>query len=90
MLEDVAGVWRRAAAQDEPVLMIQKVEHESRIHVDIESDDIAAEVVRLEKLGARVVEKIRTWVVMEAPTGQRFCVVQAATPHFDRRASVWA
>ena len=56
--------------------MIQRVEHESRIHLDIESDDIDAEVARLEGLGAKKVEKIRTWTVMEAPTGQRFCVVR--------------
>jgi predicted thioesterase/predicted enzyme related to lactoylglutathione lyase len=55
---------------------VQKVDHESRVHLDIESDDIEAEVARLEKLGARRVANIRTWVVMEAPTGQRFCVVR--------------
>jgi predicted enzyme related to lactoylglutathione lyase len=68
---------------------VQKVEHASRVHLDIESDDIEAEVRRLEKLGAKRVGAVKTWWVMEAPTGQRFCVVQAATPHFDRRASVW-
>jgi len=56
---------------------VQQVEHESRLHLDIESDDIDAEVARLEKLGARRLAKVRTWVVMEAPTGQRFCVVRA-------------
>jgi predicted thioesterase/predicted enzyme related to lactoylglutathione lyase len=55
---------------------VQKVEHESRVHLDIESTDIEAEVRRLEALGARRIAKIRTWVVMEAPTGQRFCVVR--------------
>lgn len=60
--------------------MIQRVEHESRIHLDIESDDIDAEVLRLEALGARRNERIRTWVVMEAPTGQRFCVVRPQRP----------
>ena len=55
---------------------VQKVDHDSRIHLDIESTDIEAEVARLEKLGARRVANIRTWVVMEAPTGQRFCVVR--------------
>ena len=68
---------------------VQKVNHPSRVHLDIETDDIDAEVLRLEKLGAKRIQAIHTWWVMEAPTGQRFCVVQAATPHFDRRASVW-
>jgi hypothetical protein len=61
---------------DEPIIEVQKVDHESRVHLDIESDDIEAEVKRLEALGAKRVAAIRTWVVMEAPTGQRFCVVR--------------
>ncbi len=61
---------------DEPIVMVQKVDHPSRVHLDIESDDIEAEVRRLEALGARRVEAIKTWVVMEAPTGQRFCVIR--------------
>jgi predicted enzyme related to lactoylglutathione lyase len=60
---------------DEPILMIQQVKHESRIHLDIESDDLLAEVERLEKLGAKRIEFVKRWWVMEAPTGQRFCVV---------------
>ncbi len=62
--------------EDEPLVMIQSVKHDSRIHLDIEADDIEAEVARLEKLGAKRIEKVRTWWVMEAPTGQRFCVVR--------------
>jgi hypothetical protein len=34
-------------------------------------------VRRLERLGARGVSTVRDWQVMEAPTGQRFCVVPA-------------
>lgn len=62
-------------ADDEAVVEVQKVDHASRVHLDIESDDIDAEVRRLEALGAKKIEAIRTWVVMEAPTGQRFCVI---------------
>jgi hypothetical protein len=51
--------------------------HPSRVHVDIETDDIEAEVARLQKLGAKRVEAVKSWQVMEAPTGQRFCVVRA-------------
>lgn len=67
-------------APSEPLLMLQQVTHESRIHLDIESEDIPAEVARLEALGARALERIHTWVVMEAPTGQRFCVVRPQRP----------
>jgi catechol 2,3-dioxygenase-like lactoylglutathione lyase family enzyme len=68
---------------------VQRVDHESRVHLDIESNDIEAEVRRLERLGARKVAQISTWWVLEAPTGQRFCVVQARSPHFDQQASQW-
>jgi hypothetical protein len=67
-------------APAEPLLMLQGVSHESRVHLDIESEDIPAEVLRLEKLGARTLERVHTWVVMEAPTGQRFCVVRPQRP----------
>ena len=68
------------AAPAEPKLLLQHVKHESRVHLDIESDDIEAEVARLEALGARRLERVHTWVVMEAPTGQRFCVVRVQRP----------
>src|SRR5580765_7179157 len=57
---------------DEPIVQIQRVEHESRVHLDSETDDIPAEVARLESLGASVVNRIERWVLMQAPTGQRF------------------
>jgi hypothetical protein len=56
---------------------VQRVEHPSRVHLDIESDDVEAEVRRLEALGAKRVAAVQTWWVMEAPTGQRFCVIRA-------------
>jgi predicted enzyme related to lactoylglutathione lyase len=74
---------------DEPLVQIQRVEHESRVHIDIETDDIAAEVARLEKLGARVAARLERWVVMLAPTGQRFCVVRVQRPGFPKNASRW-
>lgn len=68
---------------------VQKVGHASRVHLDIEADDIEAEVRRLEALGARRVQQVHTWVVMEAPTGQRFCVVRKSSPGFDAQANQW-
>jgi hypothetical protein len=73
----------------EPLVQIQKVSHESRVHLDIETDDIPAEVARLEKLGATVVDRLERWVVMQAPTGQRFCVVRVQRPDFPTNASAW-
>jgi predicted enzyme related to lactoylglutathione lyase len=69
---------------------VQQVKHESRVHLDIEADDIEAEVQRLEGLGAKRVKQINTWWVMEAPTGQRFCVVRIQQPQsFAVHANTW-
>jgi predicted enzyme related to lactoylglutathione lyase len=69
---------------------VQKVDHPSRVHLDIEADDIDAEVRRLEALGAKRLQQVHSWVVMEAPTGHRFCVVRRSSPSFDAQASEWA
>lgn len=68
---------------------VQSVAHESRVHLDIEADDVEAEVKRLEALGATRVAQVHSWWVMAAPTGQRFCVVRAESPDFERTAHVW-
>ncbi len=68
---------------------VQTVSHPSRVHLDIETDDIEAEVSRLEGLGAKKIQAIHTWWVMEAPTGQRFCVVRASAENFAAQATRW-
>ena len=74
---------------DEIAVQIQRVGHESRVHIDIETDDIEAEASRLEALGAKRVQSVHTWCVMEAPTGQRFCLVRPQRSGFAERANVW-
>jgi predicted enzyme related to lactoylglutathione lyase len=76
-------------APNELDIEVQKVDHPSRVHLDIETDDIEAEVERLERLGAKRVAKIHRWWVMEAPTGQRFCVVNIKRSEFAAEANVW-
>ena len=76
-------------AADQPHLEVQQVPHESRVHLDIESDDIEAEVRRLERLGAQRIGAVKTWFVMAAPSGQRFCVVPAQRPDFATKANTW-
>ena len=78
-----------AARADEPIMLVQQVDHPSRVHVDIETDDVEAEVARLEALGARRVSKVRTWWVMEAPTGHRFCVVRPQRGPLGDDANQW-
>lgn len=68
---------------------VQSVTHPSRVHLDIETDDIDAEVARLEGLGARRVAQVNSWWVMQAPTGQRFCIVERTSADFDERAQIW-
>jgi hypothetical protein len=104
-LEQAAKFWSaalgRAAKSEEgdyvgladrpgqPIVFVQKVSHPSRVHLDIETDDVDAEVERLERLGARRVEKVQTWWVMEAPTGQRFCVVRVQRGELGDDANRW-
>ena len=73
----------------EPRVILQRVEHPSRVHIDIETDDIEAEAKRLERLGARKIKRFPRWWVMEAPTGHRFCVVNPQRSTFDDGANRW-
>jgi len=83
-------IYRRLETRpDELDIEVQKVDHPSRVHLDIETDNVEAEVARLEALGANRVASVHSWVVMEAPTGQRFCVVKRFSAHFDRTANHW-
>ena len=84
-----SGYLELATAREEPQLLVQKVPHPSRIHLDIESDDLEAEVRRLEMLGAKRVAFVKRWWVLEAPTGQRFCVVNPQRGPLDERVNEW-
>ena len=70
-------------------VLLQAVDHESRIHLDIESDDREAEVSRLEGLGATVVNRTERWIVMEAPSGHRFCIIGPIRDGFADNANSW-
>ena len=76
---------------DQPHIWLHKVDHSSRIHLDIETDNISAEVDRLKKLGAIIFEEKEKWVVMEAPTGHRFCVVNPQRSDFNSsdQVNIW-
>jgi catechol 2,3-dioxygenase-like lactoylglutathione lyase family enzyme len=75
--------------ENEPYIEVQKVDHPSRVHLDIEADDIEAEVKRLEALGARRIADVKNWCVMEAPSGQRFCIIPAESINFAKTANEW-
>jgi predicted enzyme related to lactoylglutathione lyase len=61
--------------EGEPYIELQSVEHPSRVHLDIKTDDVEAEVKRLEGLGATRVQQVKHWWVLHAPSGHRFCVI---------------
>ncbi len=77
------------APPDEVRVLLQRVDHAPRVHLDIETDDIEAEAKRLEALGAKRIAFIKRWQVMEAPSGHRFCLVGPQRADFDRNANVW-
>jgi len=69
---------------------VQRVGAPARVHLDIETDDVEAEVLRLEALGATRVEQIKNWWVMQDPAGLLFCVVRVQVPDaFERDAVTW-
>jgi predicted enzyme related to lactoylglutathione lyase len=88
--EEAATPYRQLMTDADDIhLEVQQVEHDSRVHLDIEADDIEAEVRRLEALGAKRIGTVKRWCVMEAPTGQRFCVVRPQRSDFKEHANVW-
>jgi predicted enzyme related to lactoylglutathione lyase len=88
--QDGDGKYAELETQaDEPILLLQKVGHDSRVHLDIETDDVEAEAARLEQLGAKKVARVHTWWVMEAPTGHRFCVVRQQRKPFGPHTNRW-
>ena len=68
---------------------VQKVSHPSRVHLDIEADDVDAEADHLETLGAKKIAFVKRWWLMEASTGQRFCVVKMHHPERGTPATTW-
>ena len=89
--EDEAGDrYQMLVGRDHlPKIGLQRVQEPSAIHLDIETDDVEAEVKRLEALGAVRKYKKETWWVMRAPTGHDFCVVRPQSKDFPGDANVW-
>ena len=64
---------------------------EPRYHVDIETDDLAAEVARLTALGAESLTRWKDAFVLRSPGGPRLCVVPVHSDPatFARAAHTW-
>jgi hypothetical protein len=84
VLEPPAGSPQDGVAPD---LLFLRVPEEkagkNRLHLDLRPDNQAAEVARLESLGARCTDVGQgpdvNWVVMADPDGNEFCVLRVLT-----------
>jgi hypothetical protein len=61
----------------------------SRVHLDIHTDDLEAEVARLERLGAQAVTRVRQWCVMRDPAGLLFCVIPDTRQWDETNSTRW-
>lgn len=86
---DGAAYVRLDASARDLHVEVQRVDHDSRVHLDLETDDVEAEASRLEALGARRVRRVHGWWVMEAPTGHHFCVVRRSDVAALPGATAW-
>jgi hypothetical protein len=82
VLEPPAGTPADGVCPDLLFLKVpDRKELKNRLHLDLRPDDQAAEVKRLEALGAARVSVGQgpevTWVVMADPDGNEFCVLRA-------------
>jgi hypothetical protein len=63
------------ATTDMAMLVQQLGDGPARMHLDFHTDDLEAEIARLERLGAVRVNRADNWQVMRDPAGLVFCVV---------------
>lgn len=70
-------------------MVIEAVRDEARIHFDIETDNLAAEIRRIEQLGGRKISVVDHAVIMEAPTGHRFRLTGPSSHALPSSGNVW-
>jgi predicted enzyme related to lactoylglutathione lyase len=92
-------VYRRLRLPDAPVRVLLQLtpdpkSHKERMHLDLETDDVEAEVRRLQALGAtrwdRQQERGHDFWVMRDPWGNEFCVLQTEFPDLLAQRPSWA
>jgi len=79
---DPDHAWAYNPDRTKPYLLFNKVPEskivKNRVHIDLDTDDVEAEIARLETLGARKLQFInegeRPWWIMADPEGNEFCV----------------
>jgi predicted enzyme related to lactoylglutathione lyase len=98
LIEQSRPVYRRLRLSDSDVRVLLQLTNDrktskERMHLDIETDDVEAEVARLEALGARrwdhQQERGYDFWVMRDPWGNEFCVLQPEFPELLARQPTW-
>ena len=74
---------------DKVRVLFQAVEDGPAVHLDLATDDMNAEKERVSSLGAEVKKPMKNWVVMTAPSGHVFCVVNNKEPGLLDNAKQW-
>jgi predicted enzyme related to lactoylglutathione lyase len=96
--EQSRHIYRRLSLPDSEIrILLQRTGDEKtgkeRMHLDVESDDVEAEVARLEALGAtrwdHQAERGFEFWVMRDPWGNEFCVLQPELPELLARQKPW-
>jgi predicted enzyme related to lactoylglutathione lyase len=92
------AVYRRLRLPDDSIRVLLQLTddpktHKERMHLDLETDDVEAEVRRLEALGAtrwdHQQERGFDFWVMRDPWGNEFCVLQQMFPDLLAARPVW-
>lgn len=73
----------------EPEVLLQRVERDPGVHLDFETDSVMKESARLEAAGARRKYKVKTWWVMQDPSGNAFCVIRKQHPERLAQTTTW-
>jgi predicted enzyme related to lactoylglutathione lyase len=96
--ENSRHVYRRLRLPDSDIrILLQRTDDEKaskeRMHLDLETDDVTAEVKRLETLGAtrwdHQQERGFDFWVMQDPWSNEFCVLQTEFPDLLNRQEPW-
>lgn len=74
---------------DDPEVLLQKVERDPGVHLDFETDSVKKESARMEDAGASHKYRVKTWEVMEDPSGTAFCVIRKQHPEQLARVEPW-
>src|SRR5690349_8471997 len=96
--EQSRQIYRRLRLPDSEIrILLQKTSDpktfKERMHLDLETDDVEAEVTRLEALGAtrwdHQVERGWDFWVLHDPWGNEFCVLPPMLPDLLARREPW-